>query len=262
VKILVVDADATVSEGVATSLQLQWHDATILTATAGEAGLRTFFDHDPDVVLLEIDLPDLSGIDVLRQIRRVSDVPILICSARTDDITQVRALELGADEYVTKPCSYLVLMARVKAALRRAALLPPARALPDMVVGDVVINFRDRRVTVGGQPVKLTPVEYKLLYHLVRNAGRLMPHDALLDRVWGAEYGHSPDHLKVFISRLRSKIEHRCGPHYIETERGVGYCFVHPDDWRPTAPVRSHGPSDDAEQPALEKVRVPVLAAP
>jgi two-component system KDP operon response regulator KdpE len=259
-KILVVDADAKVWEGVATALQLQWHDATILTATAGEAGLRTFFDHDPDVVLLEVDLPDLSGIDVLRQIRRVSDVPILMHSARVDDIDQVRALELGADEYVTKPCSYLVLIARIKAALRRAELLPPARALPDLVVGDVIINFRDRRVTVHGQPVKLTPVEYKLLYHLVRNAGRLMPHDALLDRVWGAEYGHTPDHLKVFISRLRSKIEHPGGPHYIETERGVGYCFIHPDDWRPITPARSYGQPDDADQPGLDEVRMPVLA--
>ena len=97
-KILVVDTDAKVSEGVATALQLQWHDATILVATTGDAGLRQFFDHDPDVVLLDVDLPDMSGIDVLRQIRRVSDVPILMCSARTDETVQVRALELGADE--------------------------------------------------------------------------------------------------------------------------------------------------------------------
>jgi two-component system KDP operon response regulator KdpE len=242
-KILVVDADAKVSEGVTTAVQLQWHDATILTATAGEAGLRTFFDHDPDIVLLEVELPDLSGIDILRQIRRVSDVPILMYSARTEEIDQVRALELGADEYVTKPCGYLVLIARIKAALRRAELLPPARALPDLVVGDVMINFRDRRVTAHGQPVKLTPVEYKLLYHLVRNAGRLMPHDALLDRVWGAEYGHTPDHLKVFISRLRSKIEQPGGPHYIETERGVGYSFIHPDDWRPIDASPAHAPA-------------------
>jgi two-component system KDP operon response regulator KdpE len=260
-KILVVDGDEKVSEGVATALQLQWHDATILTASAGEAGLRMFFDHDPEAVLLEIDLPDLSGIDVLRQIRRVSDVPILMYSARTDDIDQVRALELGADEYVIKPCSYLVLIARIKAALRRAELLPPARALPDLVVGDVVINFRDRRVTVDGEPIKLTPVEYKLLYHLVRNAGRLMPHDALLDRVWGAEYGHTPDHLKVFISRLRSKLEHPGGPHYIETERGVGYSFIHPDDWRPTGPARSASPTDDASQPQFDDARMPALAA-
>ena len=236
-KVLVVDADTTISEGVATALQLQWHDATILTATTGEAGLRTFFDHDPDVVLLEIDLSDLSGIDVLRQIRRVSDVPILMYSARTDDIDQVRALELGADEYVTKPCSYLVLIARIKAALRRAELLPPARALPDLVVGDIVINFRDRRVTVHGEPVKLTPVEYKLLFHLARNAGRLMPHQALLDRVWGADYVASPDYLKVFVSRLRGKLERPGGPRYIETERGLGYRFVRPQEL-PSASAR------------------------
>ena len=260
-KILVVDADTKVSEGVATALQLQWHDATILSATDGEAGLRVFFDHDPDVVLLEVDLPDMSGIDVLRQIRRISDVPILMYSARTDEIEQVRALELGADEYVTKPCGYLVLIARIKAALRRAELLPPARALPDLVVGDIVINFRDRRVTAHGQPIKLTPVEYKLLYHLIRNAGRLMPHDALLDRVWGSEYGHTPDHLKVFISRLRSKIERPGGPHYIETERGVGYTFIHPGDWRPIAPVQAFGPSDSVDRPGFDHARLRVLAA-
>ncbi|MFN8633069.1 MAG: response regulator transcription factor [Chloroflexota bacterium] len=259
-KILVVDADAAASEGAATALQLQWHDAEIWTATSGEAGLQVFFDRDPDVILLDTDLPDLSGIDVLRQIRRVSDVPILMYSARTDDIDQVRALELGADEYVTRPCSYLVLIARIKAILRRAELLPPSRALPDLVVGDVVINFRDRRVTVHGEPVKLTPVEYKLLYHLVRNAGRLMPHDALLDRVWGAEYGHTPDHLKVFISRLRSKIEHPGGPHYIETERGIGYTFVHPDDWRPVTPQPPAGSAHHADQLDVEDAREPALA--
>jgi two-component system KDP operon response regulator KdpE len=174
----------------------------------------------------------MSGLDVLRQIRRVSDVPVLILSSRTDEMEQVRALERGADEYVTKPTSSLVLIARIKAVLRRAELLPPERALPDLELGDLVFNFRDRRVTLAGEPVKLTPVEYKLLYHLVRNAGRLMPHDALLDRVWGAEYGHTPDHLKVFISRIRSKIERPGSPHCIETERGVGYTFVHPEHWK------------------------------
>ena len=259
-KILVVDGDTTVSDAVATALQLQWHDAKILAATGGEVGLRQFFDHDPDVVLLEVCLPDLSGFDVLRQIRRVSDVPILMHSARTDDTDQVRALELGADEYVTKPCGYLVLIARIKAVLRRADLLPPARALPDLVVGDVVINFRDRRVTVHDEPVKLTPVEYKLLYHLVRNAGRLMPHDALLDRVWGAEYGHTPDHLKVFISRLRSKIERPGGAHYIETERGVGYSFIHPDDWRPVATTPAR-PPNVFDRLTFGDTRAPVLAS-
>jgi two-component system KDP operon response regulator KdpE len=230
-KILVIDADLRALEGLTTALRFHWHDVTVLTATDGEAGLRQFFEHDPDVVILEMVLPDLPGLDVLRQLRRVSDVPILISSSSADDSDQVRALERGADEYIVKPCSFLVVIARMKAVLRRAELLPPDRALPDLVLGDLVFNFRDRRVTVADEPVKLTPVEYKLLYHLVRNAGRLMPHDALLDRVWGAEYGHTPDHLKVFISRLRAKIERPGSPHHIETERGVGYTFVHPDPW-------------------------------
>lgn len=233
-KILIVDDDTGVLDGLTTALRFYWHDAILLTTTDGATGLSLFFEHDPDMVILEVTLPDMSGLDVLRQMRRVSDVPILMHSARTGDTDQVRALELGADEYVTKPCGYLVLIARINAILRRTAMLPPARTLPDLVVGDVVINFRDRRVMVRSEPVKLTPVEYKLLYHLVRNAGRLMPHEALIDRVWGAAYGHTPDHLKVFISRLRSKIERPDGQHYIETERGVGYSFVHRDDWQPT----------------------------
>jgi DNA-binding response OmpR family regulator len=235
-KILVIDQDIALLDALTTALQFHWHDVTVVTATDGEAGLRLFFEHDPDVVILDTSLPDLSGLDVLRQIRRVSDVPILIVSARFDETDQVRGLELGADEYVAKPCGFLALIARIRAVLRRTELLPPDRALPDFVVGDLVINFRDRSVTVGNTAAHLTPVEYKLLYHLVRNAGRILPHDVLLDRVWGAEYGHIPDHLKVFISRLRSKIERPGGPHYIETERGVGYTFVHPEHWHPRVP--------------------------
>jgi two-component system KDP operon response regulator KdpE len=140
----------------------------------------------------------------------------------------VRGLELGADDYVVKPFGHLALLARIKAVLRRAEMPPPARALPDFEAGELAINFQAQRVTVGGEPVKLTPVEFKLLYHLVRNAGRLMPHEALLDRVWGGEHGATTDYLKVFISRLRAKIEPSEGPHYIETERGLGYRFVRP----------------------------------
>ena len=116
----------------------------------------------------------------------------------------MRGLELGADDYVVKPFSHLALLARIRAVLRRAELPPPAQAQPDFVAGDLTINFEGQRVTVAGEPVKLTPVEYKLLYHLARNAGRVMPHQALLDRVWGADYGATTDHLKVFISRLRA----------------------------------------------------------
>jgi two-component system KDP operon response regulator KdpE len=227
-KILVVDDDQLILEAVTVGLQLQWQDSTVIAATDGEAGVEAFFEHTPDVVVLDVAMPKKNGFEVLQEIRRVSDVPIIMLTARGEDIDQVRGLELGADDYVVKPFSHLALLARIKAVLRRAEMPPPARALPDFEAGDLSINFDNHQVTRQGQPVRLTPVEYKLLYHLVRNAGRLMPHQALLDRVWGDDYGATTDYLKVFISRLRAKIESKDSPPFIETERGLGYRFVRP----------------------------------
>jgi DNA-binding response OmpR family regulator len=237
-KILIVDADPRARDALTVGLQLQWQDCEVITAADGEAGEEDFFEHVPDVVLLDPDLPDRSGYDVLRAIRRVSDVPVLILSARGAETDQVRGLELGADDYLVKPVGQLVLLARIKAVLRRAELPPPVDARPDFVAGDLAINFQSHQVTLRGAPVKLTPVEYKLLYHLARNAGRLLPHQALLDRVWGDDYGATTHHLKVFVSRLRAKLEPEGGQRYIETERGLGYRFVRPSELRP-APAPS-----------------------
>src|ERR1051325_7653670 len=151
-------------------------------------------------------MPKMNGFEVVKAIRQVSDVPIIMLTGRGEDIDQVRGLELGADDYVSKPFSHLALMARIKAALRRAEMPPPVDTLPDFTAGELAIHFQNEEVTLTGEPVKLTPVEYKLLYHLVRNAGHLMPHQALLDRVWGGDYEAGPEYLKVFISRLRSKL--------------------------------------------------------
>jgi two-component system KDP operon response regulator KdpE len=227
VKILVVDDDARMREALEVGLQLQWEDAEVLSAADGESGLRSFYDHQPDVVLLDVTMPLLNGFEVLREIRRVSDVPVIMLTARAEEYDQVRGLELGADDYVSKPYSHLALVARIKAVLRRCELPAPIESAPDFVAGDLSIRFQDRAVSVRGELVKLTPVEYKVLYHLVRNAGHVLPHQALLDRVWGAEYGATPDYLKVFISRLRAKLE-RDGERYIETERGLGYRFIRP----------------------------------
>jgi DNA-binding response OmpR family regulator len=234
-KILIVDNDSPTVDALTVGLQLQWQDCEIVTAAGGDAGEQAFFDHLPDVVVLEVALPDRSGYDVLRAIRRVSDTPVLILSVRGDETDQVKGLELGADDYVVKPASLLVLLARIKAALRRAELPPPVNARPDFVAGDLAVNFQSQQVTLRGEPVKLTPVEYKLLYHLARNAGHLLPHQALLDRVWHADDGATTHHLKVFVSRLRRKLERPAGPRYIETERGAGYRFVRPGDLRPVA---------------------------
>src|SRR6476620_4708841 len=205
-KILVVDDDPQILDAVTVGLQLQWQDAEVLSAADGEQGLRVFYEQNPDVVVLDVTMPRKNGFEVLQDIRRVSDVPIIMLTARGEDIDQVRGLELGADDYVVKPFSHLALLARIKAVLRRAEMPPPARALPDFQAGELSVNFENHEISVRGEPVKLTPVEYKLLYHLVRNAGRLMPHQALLDRVWGDDYGATTDYLKVFMSRLRAKI--------------------------------------------------------
>jgi DNA-binding response OmpR family regulator len=242
-KILVVDDDQPIREAVTVGLQLQWHDSTVIAATDGEAGIEAFFEHTPDVVVLDVAMPKKNGFEVLQEIRRVSDVPIIMLTARGEDIDQVRGLELGADDYVVKPFSHLALLARIKAVLRRAEMPPPAHALPDFQAGDLSINFDNHQVTLQGAPVRLTPVEYKLLYHLVRNAGRLMPHQALLDRVWGDDYGATTDYLKVFISRLRAKIEPKDGPRFIETERSLGYRFV-----RPQKPAQQARPEASAER--------------
>jgi DNA-binding response OmpR family regulator len=227
-KLLVVDDDPHILDALQVGAQLQWEDAHVLTASDGEEGLELFFSEEPDIVLLDVTMPQMNGFEVLKAIRQVSDAPVIMLTARGDDVDQVRGLELGADDYVAKPFSHLALMARIKAAIRRAELPPPVQALPDFQAGDLAIHFQNQEVTVGGEPVKLTPIEYKLLYHLVRNVGHLLPHQALLDRVWGGDYEAGPEYLKVFVSRLRSKLRRPGGPEFIETERGRGYRFVRP----------------------------------
>jgi DNA-binding response OmpR family regulator len=228
--ILVVDDDPQMREALTVSLELHWDDASILAAKDGEEGLRLFAEHDPDIVLLDVSMPGKDGFQVLQEIRRRSDVPVLMLTARGDETAQVRGLELGADDYVVKPFSHLALLARIKAVLRRAALPPPARALPDFTTGDLAIHFQNQDVTVKGERVNLTPIEYKLLYHLARNAGRVLPQQTLLDRVWGEDYDATSDYLKVYISRLRAKLERPGDAHYIETVRGLGYRFIRRKD--------------------------------
>jgi two-component system KDP operon response regulator KdpE len=253
-KILVADDDARVLEAVVISLRLQWDDAVLVKAHDGEAGLRLFLEEDPDVVLLDVNMPKRSGFEVLTEIRKVSDVPVLLLSARGEDSDQVHGLELGADDYLVKPFSHGVLVARIRAVLRRADMPPPVNFLPDFAAGDLAIRFQDQLVTVGGEVVKLTPVEYKLLYHLVRNVGHLLPHQALLDRVWGSGYTATPEYLKVFVSRLRAKLGGPNGPRYIETERGRGYRFTRlrglQASSREPEPTRMDGMQEDARQRA------------
>ncbi len=239
-KVLVIEDDPRVRDALEVGIQLQWQDSRVICAENGEVGIERFYDDEPDIVLIDVTMPRMNGYEVLQAIRLVSDVPVIMLTGRADETDQVRGLELGADDYVTKPFSHLALLARMRAVLRRADLPPPVQALPDFEAGELAIHFQSQAVTLAGERVNLTPVEYKLLYHLVRNAGHLLPHQALLDRVWCSNDAASPEYLKVFISRLRSKLRREGGPEYIQTERGRGYRFVRPREvTRPPA----HRPS-------------------
>lgn len=226
-KFLIVDDDKAIVEAVTIGLQFQWQDADVHSADDGEEGWRKFIDLSPDVTLLDVNMPYISGFEALQRIREVSDAPVLMLTARGDEMSKVKGLELGADDYLVKPFSHLELFARIKAVLRRTDLPAPISAAPSFVSGDIAVNFGSHEVTLRGQPVKLTPTEYKLIYQLVRNAGRVLPFDTLLSKVWGDEYRGDMDYLKTYISRLRKKIgddsEH---PLYILTERSVGYRFA------------------------------------
>jgi DNA-binding response OmpR family regulator len=226
-KFLIVDDDKAIVEAVTIGLQFQWQDAEVYSAPDGEKGLDVFFDKSPDVTLLDVNMPNMNGFEVLQRIRELSDAPVLMLTARGDEMSKVRGLELGADDYLVKPFSHLELFARIKAVLRRSELPSPISAAPSFVSGDVSVNFDSREVTVGGEPVKLTPTEYKLLYQMVRNAGRVLPFDTLLSKVWGDEYRGDMDYLKTYISRLRKKLaDDPDNPRYIITERSVGYRFA------------------------------------
>ncbi len=197
----------------------------VVAALDGETGLRMLESARPDLVILDIMMPGMDGWEVCRRIRQISTVPILMLTAKGMTPDVVHGLELGADDYVTKPFQADVLLARIRALLRRTA----SRALPEQGVyrcGEIVLDLDQHTVTVAGRPVQLTPLEFRLLSVMMRNAGRLLPHRYLLTQVWGPEYAEDIDNLKLYIHYLRQKIEpDPRHPRYILTEWGVGYRF-------------------------------------
>ena len=183
----------------------------------------------PDVVILDIGLPDVDGYQILKEIRRFSDVPVLMLTVRGEDTDVARGLELGADDYITKPFSHIELIARVQAVLRRAQGLPVTDEERPFTSGKLSVDFARNEVLLGGNPVKLTSTERKLLYHLIRNEGLILSHESLLTKVWGDSYVDARDLLRVHIQHLRQKLEDNIeSPNIIVTEHGIGYKFIRP----------------------------------
>ena len=221
-QILVVDDDPAILRLVCTNLKARGY--TVSTAMDGEEALKAVESDFVDLIVLDIMMPRLDGVEVCRRVREWSDIPIIVLSARGDEKDKVKCLELGADDYLTKPFGIAELMARVKTALRHSNGSKAAPAQSNFISGDLEINFAMRRVAVGGEEVILTPTEYSLLQHLAVNADKVLTHNMILQSVWGSEYNSEKEYLRVFVGRLRKKIEpDPKNPRYLVTMPGVGY---------------------------------------
>lgn len=223
-RVLVVDDELSIVKFLKANLEANGFD--VITSMNGEEGLKTFEKELPDLVILDIMMPVMDGFELCRRVREWSQVPIIMLSARGDERDKVKCLDLGADDYVTKPFSANELTARVRAVLRRVEpSSPPAQ--PSFTAGGLNINFSQRKVTCSDRDIKLTPTEYNLLQELVMNKGKVLTHLHLLNKVWGQEYRDDTQYLHVFVRRLRSKLEpDPLNPVYILTVPRVGYQFT------------------------------------
>ena len=221
--ILIVDDDPVIVKFVKANLEANAYDVAV--AINGSEALKAVELEPPDLVLLDIMMPEMDGFEVCRRLREWSTVPIIMLTARGDEIDRVRCLELGADDYISKPFGVNEMMARAQAVLRRSTPRnTPFSSKPSFTCGGLTINFTDRRVTVDAKEVKLTPTEYNLLRELALNEGKVLTHTQLLQKVWGLEYKSETQYLHVFIRRLRSKLEAGSkAPSCITTIPGVGY---------------------------------------
>jgi DNA-binding response OmpR family regulator len=229
-RVLVVDDESDMATIVAYGVRMLWPDAEVETAADGVEALRRFNEHQPDLVILDVSMPPPDGFAVLERIRVVSQVPVMMLTAHGATADKVRAFDLGADDYLTKPFDHLELLARLRALLRRMQPAQAGDALPPpFSIGSLTLDPTTRQVRVGERTAALTATEYRLLEELARHAGRVLPYDYLLTHVWGPEYRSDLPSLRVFIQRVRDKLQDEDGAlQYIQTERGVGYRFVLP----------------------------------
>lgn len=224
-RILVVDDEERMVHFIRLNLE---HDGfQVIEAFRGSQALDRLRSGLPDLVLLDVMMPDIDGFEVLRTIREITTVPVIMLTAKGEEDDRIRGLELGADDYITKPFSPRELVSRVKAVLRRTEMSSPGTQELIEVDDRLKIDFNRREVWVEGELVQLRPTEYRLLYHLVQNAGWVLTHDQILTKVWGYEYQDEPHYVRLYINYLRKKLEKDpANPEYILTERGVGYRFV------------------------------------
>ncbi len=249
-RILVVDDEPSIQRILRRNLAISGYE--VLVAETGEQALEMVRINQPDLILLDLWLPgEIDGIEVCTQVRQWTQVPIIVLSARTDEKQKVQALDLGADDYLTKPFNNEELLARVRACLRRVANVSEGENAqqPEILTsedGYLSMNVMRRQVRAGSQDVKLTPTEFELLRQLMLHAGKVLTHRALLRAVWGPEYGEEADYLRVYVRQLRLKIEvEPSQPRYILTEPGVGYVF------HPQVRIENNGATQSLASPTI-----------
>lgn len=222
--ILVVDDEPRIAEAICMNLEVEGFQVSI--ASNGYEALEKVTREMPDLVILDVMMPEMDGFEALRKIREISTLPVILLTALGEETDKVKGLDLGADDYITKPFGAMELVSRIKAALRRADIPAPAPKSEIRVDDDLIIDFNRRKVTVRGNDVRLRPTEYRLLYQLVSNAGHVLTHNTILRRVWGPEYQNEDHYIWLYITYLRQKIERDPKhPVYILGERGIGYRF-------------------------------------
>jgi two-component system, OmpR family, response regulator VicR len=226
-KILIIEDDQQIVEAITLAFQIRWPEAKLVSTQQGEKGIELVESEKPDIVILDLGLPDINGYDVLKQIRIFSEIPILILTARTEESDIVKGLEWGADDYMIKPFRQLELLSRIKALTRRKANSDSDSPLS---IGDLSFNPPTGQLTFNHKEISLTPTEGRILHHLMRNAGQVVTHSSLADAVWGEDYPGAIDSLKVYIRRLREKLEvEPQQPQLILTKAGIGYIMIKPN---------------------------------
>ncbi len=205
-------------------ITLQSHDFRLVEAANGKEGLAQAATRNPDIVLLDLGLPDMDGLEVTRSFREWSSAPIIVISAREQEEDKIRALEEGADDYLTKPFGAGELIARIRVALRHASMMKAGQKEPEFVIGEIRVDLANRRVFVSNKEIHLTPTEYRLLTVMIRNAGKVVTHSYLLKEVWGPPYTGQTEYVRVYMAQLRRKIEEDpARPKYLINEPGIGY---------------------------------------
>jgi two-component system KDP operon response regulator KdpE len=223
-RILVVDDEPQLTRVLRTGLKSRGYEVRV--ASDGVSALELFGDWHPALIITDLAMPNMDGLELCRQLRQVSQVPIIVLSAKDEEKTKIEALDLGADDFVTKPFGIDELLARVRASLRRAAATVVSEEAPSVLEqGDFRIELEARRVLVRGTEVHLTPKEFDMLTYFMKNSGKVLTHRTLLAALWGGNYVEQNEYLRVFVGNLRKKIESGPGPRYILTEPWVGYRF-------------------------------------